>query len=97
MDSAGLAAIHAAFAVDIEWLQDGVAIQTSAIPFHAAGDDPIGVGLSVRQKGFEVRRADIAFKPQSGAEIEAEGVVWRVIDVIDYEEADAWRVMVERG
>ena len=67
------------------------------MPFHDAGDDPIGVGRSVRQKGYEVRKADLPFAPVNGDLIICEGCDWRVIDMMDYEEADAWRVFVEKA
>ena len=97
-DSAALKAIHDAFAVSAEWMQGSdVVADISIVPFHDAGDDPIGVGRSVRQKGYEVRKADLPFNPVNGDLIICEGSDWRVIDMMDYEEADAWRVFVEKA
>lgn len=95
--AAALLAIHRAFAVDAEWDQGSTPVALTVVPFHGAGDDPIGVGHSVRQKGFEVRKADLPTRPTSSDRITVDGAVWAVIDVMDYEEADAWRVMVERA
>ena len=96
-DVAALAAIHDTFCVAAVWHQDGQAVSVTVVPFHSAGDDPFGVGGSVRRKGFEIPVAQIAFRPRNGDQIDVSGVLWRVIDVMEYEEALAWRVMVERG
>lgn len=97
-DAAALQAIHDAFAVAADWTQGASVIsEIRIVPFHDAGDDPIGVGRSVRQKGYEVRKADLPFVPANDDVIDAEGKIWRVIDMMDYEEADAWRVMVEKA
>jgi hypothetical protein len=97
-DLAALQAIHDAFAVPVEWTQGSTVVSDiSAIAFHDPGDDPIGVGRSVRQKGFEARKSDLPFEPALDDQIDDAGVIWRVIDVMDYEEAAAWRVMVEKA
>lgn len=95
MDAAALADIHSAFAQPVSWQQDAVTVAVSAVLFNARGDDPIGVGMSVRQRGYEIPVADLPFEPRYGDRITDAGKVWRVIDVMDYEEAEAWRVQVE--
>lgn len=95
MDAAALADIHAAFAQPVTWRQDGTIVDVSAVLFNGHGDDPIGVGMSVRRRGYEVRKADLPFDPRSGDNITDSGQQWRVIDVMEYDEAAAWRVHVE--
>lgn len=97
MDAAALADIHSAFAQPVSWQQDAVSVDVTAIPFNDRGDDPIGVGASVRKKGFEVPYSSLPFEPRYGdilTETES-GHTWRVIDYMDYDEALAWRVQVE--
>lgn len=95
MDAAALADIHSAFAQPVSWQQDAVSVNVTAIAYNARGDDQIGVGMSVRQKGYEVSQASLPFDPRHGDIITDDGLSWRVIDVMDYAEATAWRVQVE--
>lgn len=95
MDGAALASIHSAFAQPVTWQQDGVSVDVTAVPFNAHGDDPIGVGMSVRQKGYEVPYSSLPFEPRYGDIITQSGRAWRIIDVMEYDEAEAWRVQVE--
>lgn len=94
-DAEMLADIHAAFAEPITWQQDSTIVSVTAVPFDAGGDDQIGVGMSVRQRGYEVQLADLPFEPRNGDIITDNGRSWRVIDAMEYEEACAWRVQVE--
>ncbi len=95
MDAAALADIHSSFAQPVTWQQDSASVSVTAVPFNARGDDQIGVGMSVRQRGYEVQLADLPFEPRYGDVITDSGKLWRVIDVMEYEEANAWRVQVE--
>ena len=95
MDAAALADIHSAFAQPVSWQQDAATVNVTAIAFNARGDNQIGVGMSVRQRGYEVTQASLPFVPRHGDIIIDDGLSWRVIDVMDYAEATAWRVQVE--
>jgi hypothetical protein len=97
MDISALSDIAAAFAQPVTWNQkSGLSnYATSAVAFNARGDDPIGTGNSVRQRGYEIPKASLPFQPANGDTITADGQQYRVIDVMDYEEARAWRVQVE--
>ena len=95
MDAAALADIHAAFAQSVAWEHDSFVVDVPAVPFNARGDDQIGVGMSVRQRGYEVRKCDLPFEPVYGDIITDADKQWRVIDVMEYDEANAWRVQVE--
>jgi hypothetical protein len=95
MDTAALNDIHAAFAQPISWQQDAAQVNAVAVVFNARGDDPIGDGMSVRQRGYEIQQNALPFEPRNGAIITDAGTQWRVIDVMEYDEARAWRVQVE--
>lgn len=95
MDAAALADIHSAFAQPVSWQQDALTVNVTAIAYNARGDDQIGVGMSVRQRGYEVAQSSLPFEPRYGDIITDDGLTWRVIDVMDYAEATAWRVQVE--
>jgi hypothetical protein len=98
VDAAALADIRAAYEQPVDWSQDGTTIVgVMGTLFHQGGDDPFGTGGSVRRRGYEVPVALLPFRPRNGDQIVDAGEAWRVIDVVDYEEALAWRVMVERA
>jgi hypothetical protein len=91
-DSA-LSAIHTAFAQPVTWQQQGEAdVTCTAVLSHAAESDY----SSVRRRGYEVPVADLPFRPRNGDIVLDAGAAWRVIEVIDYDEAKAWRVFVDR-
>jgi hypothetical protein len=95
MDMSALSDIAAAFAQPVTWQQNGQTVPAAAVAFNTRGDDPIGTGNSVRQRGFEIPKASLPFEPANGDLITDDGQQWRVIDVMDYDEARAWRVQVE--
>lgn len=95
MDIAALNDIHAAFGEPISWQQDSAQMNVAAVVLNAGGDDPIGDGMSVRQRGYEVQKSDLPFEPRHADIITDSGQQWRVIDVMEYDEANAWRVQVE--
>jgi hypothetical protein len=91
-DSA-LSAIHTAFAQPVTWQQQGETdVTCTAIVFHG-GESEFS---TVRRRGYEVPVADLPFKPKNGDLVIDGGTAWRVIEVIDYDEASAWRVFVDR-
>lgn len=67
----------------------------AAIPMDWRGDDPLGDGRSVRQRGYEIRKAAVTGKPQNGAAITIGSAQFRVIEVEDRAEAGAWALWVE--
>jgi hypothetical protein len=88
-----LSAIHGAFAQPVTWHQQGEAeVTCTAVLFHGAESDY----SSVRRRGYEVPLSSLPFKPKNGDIVLDDGVAWRVIEVIDYDEAKAWRVFVDR-
>lgn len=95
MDLSALTDIAAAFSQPVTWTQNPTVVNVRAVLFNARGDDPIGTGMSVRQRGYEIPQAALPFEPKNGDVISDAGQDWRVIDVMDYEEALAWRVQVE--
>jgi hypothetical protein len=95
MDISALSDIAAAFAQPVTWKQNAQTVATKAVAFNARGDDPIGTGNSVRQHGYEIPKVSLPFQPANGDTITDDGQQYRVIDVMDYEEARAWRVQVE--
>lgn len=96
LPASSLADIHAAFALPVTWRQEGEApVECTAVPFHDPGDR--GFGRSVGRKGFEVPKELLPFEPEND-DIVVDGTdVWRVIEVINYREANAWRVFVEEA
>lgn len=97
-DAQALAAIHAAFAEPADWQQDSLApVACTVVPFHAPGELAFGRGTSAGRKGFEVPKTALPFRPINGDIVTVDTVVWRVIEVIDYREASAWRVFVEEA
>jgi hypothetical protein len=95
MDISALSDIAAAFAQPVTWKQNAQTVPAQAVAFNARGDDPIGTGNSVRQRGYEIPKASLPFQPANGDTITDDGQQYRVIDVMDYEEARSWRVQVE--
>lgn len=90
------AAIHAEFAVEVVYAAaalrpDGIvpAVRTQA------GAPVFGDVQSVRQRAYELQMADLTRRPIDGDTVTDAGTDYRVIDVIDRDDVDAWVVMVE--
>jgi hypothetical protein len=97
MSSAALASIHAAFAQSVSWRQDGESpFDCTAILFHGIPNSHYDAGSSVRKRGYEVQTSALPFRPRNGDLVIDDGTAWRVIEVIDYDEAEAWRVYVDK-
>ncbi|MBN8843257.1 MAG: hypothetical protein J0H88_08410 [Sphingomonadales bacterium] len=99
-DVAGAAAadIHSAFAdaeISIEPKASAAIVGVAAVEVDYQGDDPMGYGKSVRQHGYEVRKADVPEKPANGAKIVHGSAIYRVIEVRDGRDVGAWMLMVE--
>lgn len=97
MFAAALAAISKTFAITITYRFEGQEVEAKAVLYHPPASELDGLGgATARSRGYEIARAGFALTPRNGAQIVENGVIWRVIEVIDYEEASAWRLMVER-
>lgn len=106
MDAArleALAAIHDAMAVPIAYTHSAPGVADvvldglsspglTGVLFHGASDMPFATGKAAKVRGYEIRAADLPFRPANNDLIEDDAGVWRVIDVEDYEEAAAFRV-----
>lgn len=95
------AAIHAAFAEPVRYTGAGV---TDAPIAAVRSDDAAaafqGPGMSARQKWFEIRYADLPNRPANGEQLvdaNGAGASFRVIEVEDHDDIDAWWVFVEAG
>lgn len=90
-------AIHRAFAKLVHYTAAGVPpISVLAVRAHGAAgvlmDDQ-----TARQLSFELRKEDVPAKPREGdgvSENNGAGPHWRVIETLDLDDVDAWRVVV---
>lgn len=94
-----LAAIHTAFARAVEWRQDGQnALNCTAVKFTPRAEHlPFSDGGSLASRGYEVPQTSLPFRPRRGDTITDAGTTWRIIQVQEYDIAEAWRVHVERA
>lgn len=96
--SADLAAIHTAFARPVTFTGGGV---TNAAIGAVLSVKPapafLGPGQTIRQRTYEIRKADVAQQPVKGATLVDEGTSWRVIEVTDRADVEAWLLGVERA
>jgi hypothetical protein len=95
-----LLALHASFAGPVTYRQRGEeAIATTAIRFQGDAGGAFGSTGAQRSRGYEFRYDGSAqalpFWPCNGDAIVDGDKAWRVIEVIDWPEARAVRVMVE--
>lgn len=101
-DVAGAAAadIHSAFAdaeINIEPKAGAAIVGVAAVELDYEGDEPFGDGRSLRQHGYEVRKADVPDKPSNGTKIVHGANDYRVIEVRDGRDVGAWLMMVEKA
>lgn len=90
-----LAAIHAAFSVSVDYTGTGLS-EAGLAAVRTQGEAPVFAGdISVRERGYEIRRADLSRRPIDGDTVTDAGTDYRVIEVIDRDDVDAWVVMVE--
>jgi hypothetical protein len=93
---AAAAEIHSAFAVPVSYVQPGEPqVTTSAIRFHGLAGGAFGSSNAQRSRGYEFRVADLPFWPRNRDVVTDGDAIWTVIEVIDWPEAEAVRVMVE--
>lgn len=95
-DAAALA-LHRAFAKPVRFTMRNFAdLQVHAVRTHG----PAGLTFddqSARELSFEIRKEDLPKRPVEGntlTENDGAGPCWQVIEVIDLDEVDAWRVVV---
>jgi hypothetical protein len=97
-EAAALAAIDAAFAVDI--LYTGAALEAaplSAIKSDVPASDFQGPGNTLREISFEINDVDLPERPRKGnviVEVET-SQSWKVNDITLLAEFGKWRLIVE--
>lgn len=98
-DLQSLDAINAAFAGPVTYAQGATVLaDVPAIPMNNAGAGLFGDGGNIRQRGYEIQWADLpGLTPVNGDLITDDGQQWRVLEVINYREAAAWRLPVEEA
>ena len=90
--------IHAAFADVTIALQPKIGPMITGIPAVAldfSGDDPLGEGRSVSQRGFEVQYSALDERPVNGTTVIVDDEQLRIIEVDDRDAVGAWWLMVE--
>jgi hypothetical protein len=90
-------AIHRAMAKPVRYtMRNHSMLPVLAVRTHG----PAGVFMedqTARQLTFEIRKEDLPGRPVKGNELtedDGNGVCWRVIEVVDLDDVDAWRVVV---
>lgn len=93
--------IHAEFAGRVRYTGAGVADQAiGAVKANRAADPFQGAGSTTRQTSFEILYADLPQRPGKNdviVENDGAGRRWRVFDVTDRDDVNAWVVLVEKG
>lgn len=92
-----LADNRAEFAGPVTFTQGAtVRPDVDAVPMNGAGAGLYGDGGNIRQRAFEIGWDKLpGITPKNGDLIDDGDTVWRVIEVINYREAAAWRLPVE--
>lgn len=96
--AAAAAEIHATFAETIVYTGAGkTAEAVAAVRSDVEADPFAGPGKSLRQVTYEVLKADFAVKPENGETFVADGLNWRVINVVDRDDVFAWVLTASKG
>lgn len=96
--AAAAADIHAEFTnaiITIEPKLTAPLVDIPAIKVEFPGDDPFADGMSVRQRGYEVRKSDVPDKPANGWVIVDGTARHSIIEVRNQADTGSWVLMVE--
>ena len=95
----GLAAIRAAFGepVDYQHAAGGVITGLSVIWSDVAGDPFQGPGNTTRHITAEIEMLSVPGRPTIQTRLTRKGVEWKVIQVVDRDDVEAWVVTLEKA